>query len=316
MSPGGAPGRPPPNQQGMDNGPPSSPPTMALAPMAPGSPGMPSGGPQYPGPGLQHASTMALPQSAFEPPPGMGQQGMPGMPQGAGYAQMSSGPGGFPGMQNMQGMSAQAYPSRGMGEHYPPPPAVMTPAAIPPQQAGSSKKIFAIVGGVVGVGVLAALITVFVVKPGHEEPTGPVAISSGSGSPAEGTPPAPTAPTSAAPPATPDPPPDPTTSASAAPEAPPGPTTVAVTIVCKPECDAVKIDGKRVDFSKPVELAPGIHSVEAQKAGHLPRVERFDVKAGEPLEKVLELAPAPANPNPNPNPKPKCQPGQFIKKCK
>jgi serine/threonine protein kinase len=102
---------------GPAEGPPSSPPTMALpSPVnIPGAPPVPGG---Y---GVPNSpATMALPQSAFEPPPGMGGPGMggpmspggmglggtmmmSGPPQGPNYAQMSSGPGGFPAAQMSSG---------------------------------------------------------------------------------------------------------------------------------------------------------------------------------------------------------------------
>jgi hypothetical protein len=267
-------------------------------------------------------------------------------PNGQGFAQMSSGPGGFPGVQmpgggmggpgmggpgmggpgmhgpgmggpgmhgpGMGGMGAPAQPNpygRGPGDPYPPPPAVM----VPPQQGGASKRVFAIVGGVVGVGLLVAVVTLFLVRKGPPEPDGPVVVSSAPTASASAGPSPPSSATPADPPPEPSPP-EPATSGSAGPSEPEGPTTVAVTIVCKPQCDAVKIDGKLADFSKPIDLEPGLHSLEALKSGHLPRVERFEVKAGEPLEKVVELQVAPANLGPAP--KPKCQPGQFIKKCK
>lgn len=336
---------------GPDNGPPSSPPTMALpsAMSIPGSPGIP-GMPQGMGPGgyggPPNAATMALPSSAFEPPPGMAG------PSGAGFAQMSSGPGGFPaaGMQGGYGApggpgggpggyggqggqagyggqggpgmgAAQAYPSgRGPGDQYPPPPAVMSPAhAVPPQQGGAKKKVLAIVGGVVGVALIAAAVTVFVVHRGPEEPTGPVAIDgSATGTAAQATPPRePTPPPTAEPAADPPSTAEPTAapSASAAPDEPAVPAVVPVTIVCKPACDAVRVDGKVVDIRQPIELKPGTHKIDATKVGYLARSETIEVKAGEPFEKVVELPPAPKNPT-KPPAGPKCTPGQFIKKCK
>jgi hypothetical protein len=210
---------------------------------------------------------------------------------------------------------------RGPGDQYPPPPAVMSPAqAIPPQQGGGKKKVFAIVGGVLGVALLAAVLTVLLVHKGPEEPTGPVAIG--------GTSTAATGPTATPTPTTPTPtpPPDPTADStgepagsaepppSAEPDKPAAPTPVAVTIVCKPGCDTVRIDGKNIDQSKPVELLPGNHSLEAAKIGYLARVDKFVVKADEPMEKVIELSPAPKSTG-GTRPPP-CTPGQFIKKCK
>ena len=310
-------------------------PSNVHIPNAPPIPG------QYGVPGSP--ATMALPQSAFEPPPGQGggmglggtmmmQNGpggpmqMPGGPQGPGYAQMSSGPSGFPqaqmpnGMMGPNGMydpnAAQAFQNqgRGRGDAYPPPP-VMSPiaAGVPPQQGGGKGKLIAIIGAVVAVGLLAAVITVLFLHKGPPTENGPVSIKSG----------APSASTGAAvepPPSTtpPPPPPDsaieptPSTSASAKPD---GPKTASITVQCNPACDVVKIDGRVVNASKPIELNPGIHKFEAAKTGYMPRVENVEVKAGEPVDKVYELTALPANPNPRQT-TPKCSPGQFIKKCK
>ncbi len=339
---GGRPGpRPAAGGGGHDNGPESSPPTMALmqSPVGiPGTPGMPQG---YGPPSNPLAGTMALPASAFEPPPGMGG------PSGQGFAQMSSGPGGFPaanmsmggggagyGVDPMQGGQGMGYgqqggpggyqQGRGPGDQYPPPPAVMSPAqAIPPQQGGPKKKVLAIVGGVVGVALLAAVLTVLLVHKRPEEPTGPVAIggtsiASGTGTGASAAPPprptTPAEPTadSAEPAKTAEP------AATQEPEVPAGPTPVAVRVVCKPGCDTVRIDGKNVDQSKPVDLMPGNHSLEAAKIGYLARVDKFEVKAGEStMEKVIELSPAPKSTGGGGgNRPPPCTPGQFIKKCR
>ncbi len=348
------------------DGPPSSPPTMALnSPpvQIPGAPNVPHG---YGVPGSP--ATMALPQSAFEPPPGYGAMGHGGMggpghggmglggtmmmggpPQGPNYAQMSSGPGGFPAAQMSSGPggmpmaempdgqmgsmgphgqmpngmydpnAAQAFQNQargGHGDHYPPPPAVIG-AGVPPQQGGNKNKIIAIVGAVVGVGLLATAITVFLLHKGPPVENGPLAIGSGAPSvsnaappgiePAPPTAPTPTPPESAAPDTS---APDPAPSASAAPDAP---KTASVTVQCNPQCDIVKVDGKLVDFSKPFDLAAGIHKFEAAKGGYLPRVENVEVKAGVPVDKTYELTPLPAQPR---VPKPNCTPGQFIKKCK
>ncbi len=160
---------------------------------------------------------------------------------------------------------------------------------------------------------------------GPEEPTGPVAI--GGTSTAAGTGPGATAAPTPTPTPTPtaeptaDPTAEPARSADPAhtqePDVPAAPTPVAVTVVCKPGCDTVRIDGKNIDQSKPVDLMPGNHALEAAKIGYLARVDKFEVKAGEAtMEKVIELSPAPKSTGGGGNRPPPCTPGQFIKKCR
>lgn len=315
-----------PNGYGMPQ--PASPPTMAL-PMSAFEPppGMGGGGPGGGGMGLGGTMMMS------GPPQGPDYARMSSGAGGFPAAQMSSGPGGMPmaqmpngqmgqmgpngqmgqmpnGMYDPQAAQAFQHQGRGPGDQYPPPPAVIG-AGVPPQQGGNKNKIIAIVGGVVGVALLATVITVFLLHKGPPEEKGPVTIGSGAPS-ASGSgqkaadPPSPTPPDTSTP--------EPTPSSSATPDAPPDePQTATVTVTCDPQCDTVKVDGKLVDFSKPIELKPGIHKFEVGKQGHLPRVENVEVKAGEPLEKNYELKPLPAQPK---GPlKPKCTPGQFIK-CK
>ena len=90
------------------------------------------------------------------------------------------------------------------------------------------------------------------------------------------------------------------------------PEKVRVTIKCLPECDAVIVDGDKVDgASEGLNLLPGKHTLELTKAGYLPRKEIIDVEIGAPVEKEYPLQ----KPGPRPKPKPKpC--GQFLKPCK
>jgi hypothetical protein len=68
------------------------------------------------------------------------------------------------------------------------------------------------------------------------------------------------------------------------------------TIACDPECDEIRVDDKVIELGKPVDLAPGKHTVLATKSGYLTVKETVVVKAGQTLDKTFKLREKPAAP--------------------
>jgi serine/threonine protein kinase len=229
--------------------------------------------------------------------------------------------------QAQQGYGAQAYGVGGRDPNYPPPP---LPNGGAP--AGGKSKVVPIVLGFTAVALVGALATVAVLKlrDAPPEDTGPVAVPASSAS-ASSTAAAATD-TAAHPTA------EPTAEPSASAEAP---KVVPVTVLCAPGCDTVKLDGKEVDASKPLELAAGTYTLEVSKSGYVTQTTKLEVKEGDaPIEKKLELVAQPSKPPATATAKPPststakppstgtakppstskpptggCKKGPFLKKC-
>jgi len=61
------------------------------------------------------------------------------------------------------------------------------------------------------------------------------------------------------------------------------------TLACDPECDEIRVDDKPIELGKPVDIAPGKHTILATKAGYLVVKEAVVVKAGQKLERTFKL---------------------------
>lgn len=99
-----------------------------------------------------------------------------------------------------------------------------------------------------------------------------------------------------------------TASAATAAAAPEEPRSALLTVACTPECSSVTIDGEAVTVF-PASLAPGAHSVVAQRGSHAPQKKRVTLTAGKP-ETVAIVWRAPSA---EPAPKKSC--GKFLKRC-
>ncbi|HEY5243276.1 MAG TPA: hypothetical protein VIJ22_17470, partial [Polyangiaceae bacterium] len=73
-------------------------------------------------------------------------------------------------------------------------------------------------------------------------------------------------------------------------------TTAEITIVCVPDCDAVKIDDKALDTSdagtvpsEPVEVAVGPHTIAVGRATYLGATKRVTLKAGQKAKETFYL---------------------------
>lgn len=256
------------------------------------------------------------------PPPGemphtggatvLGMQLPPGMSQGGGQ-------GGGMGAMGQSGGWQQAQPNQygqqqGYGDPgYPPPPGPNGLTQVPAQRAKKSKAIPIIIA-LTAVAILAGVAAIVVTKMGNDastaSPDGSGAVASNS-APGGTTEPVKTA----------DPPPKQTATSETtggASSATPSPSASATTdepelvdvkIACKPECDAVSIDGKQVDAKEPLHLEPGKHKVAISKKGYVPVNETIEVKAGgfEKTYTLNEMPPQVVRPPP-------CRP-TFGKPC-
>jgi hypothetical protein len=88
-----------------------------------------------------------------------------------------------------------------------------------------------------------------------------------------------------------------------------------LTIVCSPECDAVKIDDRMLDtndagvvHSEPVEVAAGAHVLAVGRATYLPQTKKVTLKAGQKAKETFYLSRPGAVPLPRP-----C--GKFLERC-
>jgi eukaryotic-like serine/threonine-protein kinase len=255
--------------------------------------------------GLPAANPMDM--SGLQASPGYGAQGYAQSVQAQqGYAQAT---------QSQQGYAGQGY-GVGRDPAYPPPP--VPNGAFGAAQPGGKSKILPIALGFTAVALLGAAATVLALSLRDAPPddTGPVAVPATSTSAA----------TTAA--ATAEPSAEPTAEPTAEPSAP---KVVSVSFSCAPGCDKLKLDGKEIDTTKPLELAPGSYVLEASKSGYVTQKQTLEVKEGDaPIEKKLELVAQPVQTAPKPpstgapkppstgTPKPPtggCKKGPFLKKC-
>lgn len=104
---------------------------------------------------------------------------------------------------------------------------------------------------------------------------------------------------------------------------------VAVLFKCVPACDRLAVDDEQVEKpDQQLELAPGRHTIRAEKQGYATLSKSIDIPAEKAFEKELrlvKLGPVTVQPQPQPKgkpqPKPKPQPkgkpcGQFLNPCK
>jgi serine/threonine protein kinase len=90
-----------------------------------------------------------------------------------------------------------------------------------------------------------------------------------------------------------------------------------LTVVCVPDCDAVKVDDKALDPSdagivpsEPMEVAAGPHTIVVGKASYLGQTKKVTLKAGQKLKQTFFMTKPGAAVAPVPKP---C--GKFLERC-
>lgn len=130
----------------------------------------------------------------------------------------------------------------------------------------SRKKLYFVLGAVAAV-LVVAVVLVFVFTGGKDESKDAVAQASASAAVA-----------SAAAPETAEPP------------KPPAPTDALVTFACSPNCESIECGSIKVeDPKRSVRLEAGTHTCKASAQGYVTFEDKFDVKAGEDLERKISL---------------------------